>query len=110
MIYLIHCKIHNVFYTGSTNNLRFRWAQHKSDIKLKRDNKCRLTQHVLRLQHPVGVSVPFLEIVAVEAVEGEENLLRRELFWQANFGTVFKDSGLNFRKDLNTVLKRRIEY
>ena len=110
VIYLLFCKIHNEYYTGSTKNLKFRWAQHKSDIKLKRENKCRLTQHVLRLQHPEDVDVPFLEIYAVEAVEREEDLLQRELFWQANFGTVFKGSGLNFRKDLNTVLKRRIEF
>ena len=68
------------------------------------------TQHVLCLQHPVDVEVPFLEIFAVEAVEKEEDLLQREVFWQANFGTMFKGFGLNFRKDLNTVLKRRIEF
>ena len=110
VIYLLYCKVHKVYYTGSTNNLRFRWAQHKSEIKLRRENKCKLTQHVLRQQHPEGVDVPFLEIYAVEAVGREEDLLRRELFWQANFGTVFKGSGLNFRTDLNTVLKSRIEY
>ena len=110
VIYLLFCKIHNEYYTGSTKNLRSRWAQHKSDIKLKREKKCRLTQHVLRVQHPRDVDVPFLEIFAVEAVEREEDFLERELYWQANFGTVFKGFGLNFRKDLNTVLKRRIEF
>ena len=110
VIYLLLCKIHNEYYAGSTKNLRSRWAQHKSDIKLKRINKCRFTQHVLRRQHPEDVDVPFLEIYAVEAVAREEDLLERELFWQANFGTLFKGSGLNFRKDLNTVLKKRIEF
>ena len=76
----------------------------------RKEKKCRLTQHVLRLQHPADVDMNFLEIYAVEAVEREEDLLRREIFWQANFGTMFKGSGLNFRKDLNTVLKRRVEF
>ena len=110
VVYLLFCKIHNEYYTGSAINLRFRWALHKSDIKKRRVNKCRLTQHVLRLQHPADVEVPFLEIYAVEAVDKEEDLLQKELFWQANFGTVFKDGGLNFRKDLNTVMKKRIEF
>ena len=81
-----------------------------TDIKKRRVNKCRLTQHVLRLQHPADVEVPFLEIYAVEAVDKEEDLLQKELFWQANFGTVFKGGGLNFRKDLNTVMKKTIEF
>ena len=110
VVYLLFCKIHNQHYKGSTKNLRFRWAQHKSGINKRGENKCRLAQHVLRLQHPADVDMPFLEIYAVEAVEREEDLLQREIFWQANFGTVFKESGLNFRKDLNTVLKRRVEF
>ena len=110
VVYLLFCKIHNQYYTGSATNLRFRWANHKSDINNRKEKKCRLTQHVLRLQHPADVDMNFLEIYAVEAVEREEDLLRREIFWQANFGTMFKGSGLNFRKDLNTVLKRRVEF
>ena len=57
-----------------------------------------------------GYALVFLEIYAVEAVEREEEFLYKEIFWHANFGTVFKCSGLNFQKDLNTVLKRRVEF
>ena len=71
VVYLLFCKIHNQYYTGYTKNLGFRWAQHKSDIKKRRKNKRRLTQHVLRLQHPADVDMPFLEIYSVEADEAD---------------------------------------
>ena len=77
VVYLLFCKMHKQYYTGSTKNLRFRWAQHKSGINKRRENKCRLAQHVLRLQHPADVDMPFLEIYTMEAIEREEDLLQR---------------------------------
>ena len=43
VVYLIYCTIHNVFYTGSTVNLKLRWANHKSD-KFTEINKMPLSQ------------------------------------------------------------------
>ena len=59
--------------------------------------------------HPKDSNVPFLSICPIEAVKGGEGqLLRRELYWQANLGSLF--TGLNRRKDLNSCVKNRIHY
>jgi len=52
--------------------------------------------------------IPYLNLTFLESVEKEEHLLKRELWWQNNLGTLF--CGLNKRKDTRTVSvqKKRI--
>ena len=110
VIYVIRCKLHpQQWYVGSTTNLKLRWANHKSDVNRNKTNKCMVAQHVNMTSHPSNREIPFLTICPIEAVSGgESSLLRRELYWQANLGTLF--TGLNCRKDLNAVLKSRVQY
>ena len=110
VVYLIYCTIHKFFYTGSTVNLKLRWANHKSDINLQKSTKCRLAKHVTQFPHPCSKQLEYLEIFAVESVSNEEELLEKELYWQSNFGTLIDQHGLNFRKDLKKSLKYRIQF
>ena len=109
VVYLLRCRLHrDLWYVGSTTDLRKRWAGHKSDVKLKRMTKCKMVDHVHTTHHPQDPEYGFLYIVAIEAVRNEDQLLSREIYWQANLGTLF--NGLNQRKDLNTALLQRITY
>ena len=72
VVYLIRCKLHkNACYVGSTKNLRLRWANHKSDAKLKRVNKCSVAHHVHATDHPNDITFSYLQIFAIEAVSDE---------------------------------------
>ena len=109
VIYLLRCRVHpDLWYVGSTTDLRKRWAGHKSDIKLKRTSRCKMADHVHTNSHPQDPEYNYLYIVAIEDVRREEQLLSREIYWQANLGSLF--TGLNQRKDLNAALKQRISY
>ena len=106
----IYCTIHNVFYTGSTVNLKLRWANHKSDINLQKSTKCRLAQYVTQFPHPCSKQFEYLDTLAVESVSNDEELLEKELYWQSNFGSLIDQHGLNFRKHLKKSLKYRIQF
>jgi hypothetical protein len=113
VIYIIRCKIHHeAVYVGSTKNLKLRWANHKSDVLLKKTQKCAVSQHMNARTHDLplrqGEPLPshlheYLEIFAVDQVQEEASLLRKETWWQCNFGSLFV--GLNARKDLNSMLR-----
>ena len=111
VIYLIRCTLHpNLWYVGSTKSLKLRWANHKSDCRLKKVNKCCVAKHVTEIQHPVSANFDYLKIHVIDSVSNESQLLQKELFWQANLGTIF--NGLNSRTDLHTMMvkKNRIVY
>ncbi|KAL8615063.1 hypothetical protein ACOMHN_013597 [Nucella lapillus] len=61
-------------YIGSSVNLRHRWANHKSDCKLRKGHRCHVAQHFLDKQHPVDPQFTCLRIFAIEAVHKKENL------------------------------------
>ncbi|KAL8568259.1 hypothetical protein ACOMHN_040832 [Nucella lapillus] len=61
-------------YIGSSVNLRHRWANHKSDCKLRKGHKCHVAQHFLDKQHPVDPQFTCLRIFAIKAVHKKENL------------------------------------
>ena len=97
------CTIHNDWNVGSTTDLRARWRKHKSDAELRKATKCGAADHVTRFPpQPDDPQLDFLTIAAVEAVTEMRNLIVRENYWLCNLGTIFK--GMNFRKNLNTVL------
>ena len=109
VVYVLQCELHpDSLYVGSTTNLKLRWANHKSDIKLRKVTKCRVAHHVATSIHPNDANLRFLKIFPVETVTTEDRLLDRELFWQANLGTVF--NGLNHRRDLEMAKQQRIQY
>ena len=100
VIYLIQCQIHpEAQYVGCTNNFKKRWANHKSDCKLKKKNKCTVVAHVCAKIHPEDQDLLYLRITALEHVTRDQDLASRELYWMCNLGTIFV--GLNTRKDLN---------
>ena len=106
VIYLVRCKIHpDQLYVGSTKNLKFRWANHKSDTKLKKTTKCNVSWHVCKESHPESENLDFLQIFAIDSVSDEKKLLQKETFWMCNLGTIF--TGLNDRQDLTQL---RIKY
>lgn len=109
VVYVLRCSLHpDEWYVGSTVDLKRRWANHKSDTNLGKVNKCMVASHVRGNAHPKDKNLPFLSICPIESVREEDKLLQRELFWQANLGTL--TIGLNRRKDLNAVIKRRVHY
>ena len=103
-IYVVICDIHNAWYVGSTVNIKARWRNHKSDVKLKKVKKCGVAEHVATLPHPDDPEVSFLKIVPIETVHNADRLLLRETFWTCNLGTIFK--GLNSRSDVQTVIRK----
>ncbi|KAL8609727.1 hypothetical protein ACOMHN_042766 [Nucella lapillus] len=92
-------------YIGSSVNLCHRWANHKSDCKLRKGHKCHVAQHFLDKQHPVDPQFTCLRIFAIEAVHKKENLGKRETWWQVNVGTIFL--GLNIRSDISALVRNR---
>ena len=110
VIYLIECKLHPDFlYVGSTINLKKRWANHKSDCKNGKTQKCWVSNHVNNIKtHDTAGDLSFLKIIPIEHVSNEERLLEREIYWQANLGTFF--TGGNVRKDFHKVSTRRIQF
>jgi hypothetical protein len=116
LVYLIFCTHSDhkdsSWYVGSAKDMRARWRNHRSDFIGKKSTKSGLANHST-LAHPeVAKSqpIPYLNVVLLESVEKEEDLLRRELWWQNNIGTLF--IGLNKRKDTRTVSmqKKRIAF
>ena len=102
VIYILKCKLHpDQLYIGSTKNLKLRWANHKSDTKLRKVTKCTVSKHVCESPHPISDNLDFLEITAIDSVTDESKLLQREIFWICNVGTIFK--GLNTRQDIAQV-------
>lgn len=111
VIYLLRCKIHpEAWYVGSALNLKTRWANHKSDVKLKKNHKCRVAMHMNNEPHPPGDLHTYMEIFAIDAAHSEATLGTQETWWMCNIGTIFV--GLNSRKDLNSILRfnNRIQY
>ena len=105
MIYIVKCKIHpDDWYVGSTKNLKLRWANHKSDVKLQKIHKCNVAKHVWATPHPISENWEFLQIMAIDTVEDEEKLLERKTYWACNLGTIFQ--GLNTRQEIRTIRKK----
>ena len=103
------CKLHDeLWYVGSTVDLRSRWAGHKSDCKLKLNKKCKVADHVNTVSHPTDPKFTYLCIAAIDKVPTKDRLLERENYWRANLGTMFV--GLNRRNDIHTTLRHRIHY
>ena len=111
VVYVVCCKEHpKAMYVGSSTNLKLRWAGHKSDSKLGYTKKCAVAKHVRAVNHPVDPQANFLEIIAIESVNEENQLLARETWWQCHLGTIFE--GLNIRKDLQSMVrfKNRVQF
>ena len=111
IIYLIICTIHNSFYVGSAKEICKRWRNHRSHFKNKCVTSCGLSRHAALFPHPEIVDsrpVDFLKVVFLETVKAPRDLLKREVWWQLNFGTLSGKntevfSGLNDRKDFNAI-------
>jgi hypothetical protein len=105
IIYLVICSIHeNCWYIGSTDNMRRRWAKHKHDW-INGHRTCTLAGHGQDLPHPNDPELKFLKILPLESISKKKNLLEKEVWWQENVG--IHRFGLNKRKDLATVSRRR---
>ena len=109
VVYVIRCLIHDdELYVGSTVDLKARWRNHKSDVKLQKIHKCKVAEHVVRLPHPKDKDFNYLQIFAVEGNINKSRLCSRETYWGANLGTFIK--GMNQRMDLPTAYLQRINY
>ena len=98
VIYMLECTLHrNAFYIGSTKDVKARWRNHKSDFNAKRTWKCGWAAHSLDT-HPDDREQRFVRAYIIDAVKDESMLLPRELWWQANTGSIFV--GLNSRHEL----------
>ena len=105
-IYILECKKHRDFlYVGQSENIKKRWANHKSHANLKKSKLCTVAKHFEDFDHD-GIPSDSMIITPIEIVKNEDNLLDREFFWQANLGTIF--GGANQRVDLHAVKKSRL--
>ena len=92
-------------YVGQSENIKKRWANHKSHANLKKSKLCTVAKHFEDFDHD-GIPSDSMIITPIEIVKNEDNLLDREFFWQANLGTIF--GGANQRVDLHAVKKSRL--
>ena len=101
------CEIHpDLWYIGSTTDLKKRWANHKSDILRAKTVKCATSKHVAESPHPNDPTLSFIKIIPIDSVKDPSHLLRTEMWWQCNIGTLYK--GLNSRIDFQSA--KRINY
>ena len=106
VIYIIECKKHKDFlYVGQSENIKKRWANHKSHANLKKSKLCTVAKHFEDVDHD-GISSEHMIITPIEIVKNKDDLLDREFFWQANLGTIF--GGANQRIDLHAVKRSRL--
>ena len=110
VIYVVRCETHGDLYAGSTEDLKARWRNHKSDMKLKKNKKCGVAAHVCDREHKEDPNFGFITIFAIETVRSEKELTVRENYWQCNLGTIFV--GMNNRKELHAALryKNRVHF
>ena len=107
VIYIVECKRHRDFlYVGQSENIKRRWANHKSHANHQQSKLCTVAKHFEDFEHN-GISSDNLIITPIEIVNDKDNLLDREFFWQANLGTIF--GGANQRVDLHAVRKSRLD-
>jgi len=93
LIYLITCSLCDKQYVGETSNpLRTRLNQHRSDIKTKKPTSIAL--HFNSEEH----SYQNLQIVPIEIIDPRQDSVEyrrnREFYWQRTLGTIFP-LGLN---------------
>ena len=109
VIYIVECRVHSDFmYVGSTVHSKNRWANHKSDCKNKQVHKCWVAKHTTECKHPEDREFSYLVITPIEIVKNIDRMAERELYWQANLGTLF--TGGNSRRDIPKARKSRIQY
>ena len=101
LVYLLTCKLHpdEGWYIGSCKDLKARWRNHKSDCKRKLTKKCSVAYHCSQTPHPLEGNLDFLQIVAIDSAQSEEQLRRLEAYYIGNIGTLFV--GLNSRNELH---------
>ena len=107
---LITCAARKLQCVGASVNFKPRFREHKSDIKLKKNTKCRTTDHWTSSQS----NLDSLEIVLIEKVFGDENLMEallqeREIYWHHTLMTL-EPYGLNKRDELYVKRKYFPEY
>ena len=94
LVYSLECKSCNKQYIGQTSQkLKLRITQHKSDIKCK-PNSCALSKHVIENLHLVDFTNP--KILAFE------NNLDKRLFLEMCYINKIENN-LNFRKDIQNL-------
>ena len=102
--YLFSTLHENCWYIGSSDNIRRRWRNHKSDWK-NGNRTCRLAAHGQDVLHLADPSLQFLTILPIDYTKKKTDLLRSEVWWQENVG--IHKFGLNKRNDLAAVSRRR---
>ena len=95
---MIQCTIHpDAVYIGSSKEVKSRRRNHKSDFLRKLTHKCGWAAHSTA-SHPDDRDLLYVQTSIIDKVEDPSELLKRELWWQANIGTIFVD--LNSRHGL----------
>ena len=110
VIYLITCNACQKQYVGSTTNLKTRFANYKSNIKLV-NKSCTCVQHFGREHNWLDFRIQPIEKVylseELQSSEKEKKLLARERYWMAELRTIY--FGLNDRDDLRLDLRRNFK-
>lgn len=91
VIYLVTCKKCKHQYVGSTNDYKKRMRGHKSDNHLNKSESCGVAKHfnTTSCKHPAGANKHFsTQVIECVHKHTEEDLLRREQYWQAQLFTI----------------------
>ena len=110
VIYLITRTSCKVQYVGSSVDVKPRFREHKSDVKLKKTTKCRTAEH-WATHHK---SLDFLKITLIEKVCCEKEnveafLNEREICWEHTLMTM-EPHGMNRRDELYIKRKHFPQY
>ena len=110
VIYLITCNSCQKQYVGSTTNLKTRFTNYKSNIKLV-NKSCSCVQHFGKVHNWSNFRIQPIEKVYLQddmqSSEKEKKLLARERFWMAELRTIYY--GLNDRDDIRLDLRRNFK-
>ena len=106
VIYLITCTASKLQYVGSSVSFKPRFREYKSDIKLKKETKCRTADHWASCHS----NLDSLEIMLIKKVYSDKNvtealLQEHEIYWQHTLMTL-EPNRLNKRDGL--YVKRNI--
>lgn len=77
-----------------------RWANRKLGMKLRKSNKCVVVSHIRENEHPTDKQYGFPRIFAIELVHNPSHLLRREVWWHTNVGTLFTEIQLQKQRSV----------
>lgn len=106
-IYAIINTLNNKVYVGKSINIKYRWWQHKNDIKNNSKNCNRYLKASVNKYGIENFKIDILEEISID--KGDNYFKERELFWMDYLNTCNRENGYNLRRDSSTKMFVHLE-